>query len=171
MNAMMTFPAPMAREFPPWRMQAGWASACPWWSSTPSSPGFGLSSSRRYIRGDNKVLTARIRMERWTSFKKKWHSSIPKHEGKESNQRETSRTWEDKQPWDSGIIWRRKYNLQRPWISLSKLLKSKLLTRCWCSSSSWSFSGSSRSQSSSQAGETSSKGACCNFYIYHGNCN
>ena len=98
----MTLTAPTAREFPRWRMQAGWASACPWWSSTPSSPGFGLSSSRRFIRGDKKVLTARIRMERWTSFKK-WHSSIPKHEGKESNQRETSRTWEDKQPWDSGI--------------------------------------------------------------------
>ena len=34
---------------------------------------------------------------------KNWHSSILKYEGEESNQRETSRTWEDKQPWDSGI--------------------------------------------------------------------
>ena len=57
------------------------------------------------------------------------------------------------------IFWRRSYSLRSIGTSIEQL------TRCWCSSSSWSSSGSSRSQSSSQAGETSSKGACCNFYI------
>ena len=59
------------------------------------------------------------------------------------------------------IFWRRSYSLQLTGTSI------ELLTRFWCSLSSWSSSGFSRNQSSSQDGETSSKGAFCNFYIYH----
>ena len=170
MNAMMTFPAPMAREFPRWRMQAGWASACPWWSSTPSSPGFGLSSSRRFIRGNKKVLTIRIRMERWTSFKKNGIQVFPNMKVKKVI-REKRAALGKINSHEIQVLFDVEDIICNNLELVFKLLKRKLLTRCWCSSSSWSCSGSSRSQSSSQAGETSSKGACCNFYIYHGNCN
>ena len=48
--------------------------------------------------------------------------------------------------------------------TLKKTIKNVLL-RCWCSSSSWYSCGSSRSQSSSQAGEISSKGDFKNTFV------
>ena len=53
-------------------------------------------------------------------------------------------------------------------LKFEKIVKDEtfFLPRCWCCSLSWYSSGSSRSPSSSQAGEISSKGAFLNLILW-----